>query len=297
MRQLARFVVVLSLAVGVALPAMAGPAPRTAPSPAYTENGFQPGMLDTSRPLTERLQQFNQLVALANSGQVLAQDLAGTLYWRGSAIAGSPVAANLDRARVLLANASVHGDVLAMAKLGELELGAGRTTQAMIWAQMYARYIDPLAPERSRRGRGAAYASSLIQRIAAAGGNIDDTTSADVAAMVQRFDKSIRRGIDALNAERRHGRTFLTRYPMGRDTTDVANINGVVEFMVGFDAKGNRVGTWFLDAFPDATLRKPLRDYLKNIQANVAGDASGTRYLRIPIVHNARKFRSLRAVH
>lgn len=276
------------------------PAPAAAqssPAPAYTENGFNPRLLDASVPAAERMKVFAGIIALANSGQVRAQDLAGTMYWQGSKIAGSPVAVNLAQARVLLANAAIHGDVLAMAKLGELELAAGRKPEAMVWAQMYARYIDPMAMQRSQRGRGSAYAANLIKRIADAGGTIDKATSANVASMVGRFDKSIRNGIHAFYAEGRHGRTYLTDAPRGLDSGEVANLNGVAEYMVAFDTEGKPVRVWVLDAFPDPTLTGTLRDYLKDIHANAVAGDSGTRYLRIHITHNAWKFRALRAVH
>jgi hypothetical protein len=265
--------------------------------PAYTDNGFDPRMLDAGVPKVERLQLFSRVMTLANGGQVRAQDLAGTLYWRGPLTPGSPVDQNLDQARSLLANAAVHGDVLAMAKLGELELQAGRTTQAMVWAQMYVRYLHPLESARSRSMERDAYASDLIQRIMDAGGKIDDAVRNDVVAMTTKYDGTIRDGIEAFQQERQNGRTRLIRGPFAADAPENRNLNGVAEYMQAFDASGAPGKAWLLAAYPDPKLDSVLRAYLDQVQANQVEKGAGERYLRIPVVHNARKFKALRATH
>lgn len=267
------------------------------PEPAYTENGFNPQMLDASVPKAERFALFPKMMALANKGHVRAQDIAGTIYWQGSRLDGSPIDQNLDQARKLLANAAVHGDVLAMAKLAELELEAGRTAEAMIWAQMYARFQDPQASQRARRGRSAAYASDLIERVGDAGGKIDDSAKTNFAAVVSRFDESIRRGIDAYNIERRDGVTRLLRHPRGIDQIEQRNISGVAEYIVAFDSSGKPGKVWLLDAFPSSKMDTILRHYLEHVMANGADAAIGPRYLKVSVVHNAAKSRVLRATH
>ncbi|MGB8634797.1 MAG: hypothetical protein WCD66_05120 [Rhodanobacteraceae bacterium] len=267
------------------------------PAPSYSQNGFNPRMLDTSIPASERLNQFANMMTLANKGQVRAQDLAGTLLWQGSRVEGSPLKRNLGQARKLLANAAVHGEVIAMAKLAELELAAGRTEQAMVWAQMYARYQNPMAMQRARRGRSAAYGSDLIQRISKAGGTINKGIRTDVAAMVSRFDEPIRRGIDAFSSVRRGGDAFLVRGPAGTDKVEYRNINGMAEYLVAFDASGAPGMIWLLDSLPDAKTDTMVRHYLERARANSVDKDSGTRYLKVTIVHNALKARVLRPVH
>ncbi len=269
----------------------------TGPVPAYTENGFNPGMLDTSVPKAERLKLFAEMMSLANQGQVRAQDLAGTVYWRGSRLDGNPVDQDLEQARKLLANAAIHGDVLVMAKLAELELEVGRAPQAMVWAQMYARYTDPMNSPRARSGRSTAYASNLIERVGDAGGKIDESAKNDVAVMVARFDKSIRRGIDAFNSERRSAATRLLQYPRGVDKLEYRNINGVAEYIVAFDSSGNPGKIWLLDTFPDPEMDSIVRHYLDHVIANSAATGTGPRYLKVSIVHRALKSRRLRPTH
>lgn len=278
-----------------ALPALASS--TTSPAPAYTDNGFQQGLLNASRPRAERMKLFAHMIALANQGQVPAQDLAGTLYWRGARIHGSPVKTNLVQARKLLANAAIHGDTLAMAKLGELELAAGRLPQAMVWAQLYARYVNPMALQRGHHGGDTAYASDLIGRILKAGGKIDAATKTRVASMVNRFDKSIRRGIDAYQNKKRSGRVFLIHGPAGAPPRDIDNLNGVAEYLIGFDPDGKPVNIMVLDAFPHPELATLLREPINHVMANPNHDVTGTRYLRVPLTHNAVKYRQLRATH
>ncbi|MGA7296885.1 MAG: hypothetical protein WBW92_05205 [Rhodanobacteraceae bacterium] len=267
------------------------------PAPSYSQNGFNPRMLDPSIPASDRLNAFAGMMTLANQGHVRAQDLAGTLLWQGPRIDGSPLKRNLDQARKLLANAAVHGDVMAMAKLAELELAAGRTEQAMVWAQMYARYQNPMAMQRARRGRSAAYGSDLIRRISQAGGAISKSIRTDVAAMVSRFDEPIRRGIDAFSSRRRSGETFLVRRPYGVDKVEYRNVNGMAEYLVAFDPSGAPGRIWLLDSLPDAKTDSIVRDYLEQVRANSVDEAAGTRYLKVSIVHNALKGPILRPVH
>jgi len=272
-------------------------AAQTPPAPAYTENGFTPVLLDASAPQSARMQAFSRVIALANQGQVRAQDLAGTLYWWGPKVSGSAVPVNLGQARKLLANAAIHGDVLAMAKMAELELVAGRSMPAMVWAQMYARYLNPARGPRSAKFNG--YAAQLINRIVKAGGKADQAVRVGVASLVTRYDKDIRQGIDILQHQEDHGRTFMVQRPQPtqRDSSELTKLGGVAEYMVAFDASGKARQIWPLDAFPHPELQSDLRNYLDNIVANAATGDSGMRYLRVSITHQPYKFRLLRLRH
>jgi hypothetical protein len=271
--------------------------PAFAQTAAYTQNGFNPKMLDASTPEEQRLKSFAHVIALANQGQVRAQNLAGTLYWQGGRIANSPVSQNLKQARILLANAAVHGNVLAMAKLAELELGAGRTTKAMVWAQLYAHYLNPLAHGHRRSGQRYAYASDLLNRISAKGGKPGEDVTKDVNAMVGRFDKPIRAGIDAFRSYRRHGNPRLISQPQGSVPRDLANKSGVAEFMVGFDSSGAPTGIWTIASYPSADFATELRPLLDTARANGASSDAGTRYLLVPIPHYSVRFKQLREHH
>lgn len=280
---------------GLALASL--PCLSAAPAASFDQNGFDPGMLDASVPQAQRLKRFAHVIKLAEQGQVYAMDLAGTMFWQGTAIAGSPVKTNLQQARKLLAYAAVHGDVPAMAKMGELELKAGRTQQAMIWAQLYAHYLDPTLHARQRHGRRYAYASDLMQRIMDAGGKIDDNVSKDVGNMVARYDNSIRAGILAVKQRRRSGNPRLVVQPTGNPSNDERTLNGVADFMVAFNPDGSIKQAWLLASWPTDALGKMLRPWLKYARANSVDAGAGTRYLEVPITYNSVKSRQLRATH
>lgn len=295
MRTVVRALMVLCTLL-VSLPCLAAAA-GTGPAPAYDQNGFAAGMLDASVPQAERLKLFAHVIALADKGQVRAQALAGTLYWKGTAIPGSPVESNVSQARLLLANAAIHGDILAMAKLGELELQTGRLKQAMVWAQLYARYLDPLASARSRHGRRYAYASDLIGRIIGAGISVDDDVARDVGAMVTRYDDPIRYGIDAFRDQLRKGNPRLISAPVGTVPPDKALLSGVAEFMVAFDPSGAPKEIWLLASYPNPSMATVLRPQLDHARVNAVDEDAGMRYLRVPVGYNSVKSRELRTAH
>ncbi|HEX7342130.1 MAG TPA: hypothetical protein VF269_07615 [Rhodanobacteraceae bacterium] len=263
----------------------------------YDSNGFNPRMLDASAPQAERMQLFAHVVQLGVHGEVPALDLAGTMYWQGANIQGSPVKTDLAQARKLLAYAAVHGDVLAMAKLGELNLAAKQPQKAMIWAQLYAHYLDPTRHARGFHGRMYAYASDLMQRTMHAGGKVDDSVRTDVGNMIAKYDSSIRAGIDAFMEQRRSGKTHLVVHYMGHFNGEKVNQNDVADYMVAFNPDGSIKKVWTLASWPNTHFAATTRTWLDHARANPAPASSGTRYLEIPIVYNSYKTRSLRVSH
>lgn len=287
---------------------LAGPAGTTAAtgmaagtsSSLYVQNGFSQGLLDPSVPLGERIKLFSKVIALANGGHVRAQELAGTLYWQGSKIAGSPVQQNLKQARILLANAAVHGDVPAMAKLAELELSAGRLQQAMIWSQLYAHYLDPVHSPRQKHGRNFAYASDLLDRIIKAGGKLDEKVSRNVNAMSRKFNTGIRDGMATFRELRRSGDTYLIRGPhRERLFGDDTHLSGVVDYMVAFNPSGKATHAWMLASYPtdaiaDVVKRTVNIDYAR---ANPVSDEASMRYIRVSVQLYGNRERVLELHH
>lgn len=280
-----------------ALPGMALAASNTPASMYSQDTGFTPQMLDASRPETERLKDFARVMQRANAGVIRAQDLAGTMYWQGARVKGSPVKTNMKQAHILLSNAAVHGDVLAMAKMAELELQARKPQKAMVWAQLYAHYIDPLVSAREQHGRRYNYATDLMIRSGKAGAKIDDSTSRDVGAMVARFDKSIRAGIDAFKRQHRSGDFHLTQMPTGTVPVELRNKNGVGEYMVAFDVSGTPGKIWPIASYPTPDIGAGLRSQLDHAHANSVSDSQKTRYMLVPVHLYSTKARQLRAHH
>ncbi|HET6588369.1 MAG TPA: hypothetical protein VFG67_11450 [Oleiagrimonas sp.] len=281
----------------LALPGLALAADGTSDGIYSQDNGFNPKMLDASVPQAERLKLFSHVIALAIQGKVRAQNLAGTMYWQGSKIQGSPIQSNLQQAHTLLANAAVHGDVLAMAKLAEMEFNSDHMQKAMIWAQLYAHYIDPTVSAREQHGSRYAYASDLISRISKAGGKIDDSVSKGVSATVARFDKPIREGISTFKQQRRSGDAYLTSFPQGKVPNELRTKSGVAEFMVAFDTSGKPGKIWLIASYPSPDFGTALRSHLDRVRANLVDDDAGMRYLLVAIPHYSVNSRQLRAHH
>lgn len=291
-----RILIVFCLSL-LALPGMALAAGGSSDGIYSQDNGFNPKMLDASVPQAERLKLFSHVIALANQGKIRAQDLAGTMYWQGSSVHGSPIQTNLKQARILLGNAAVHGDVLAMAKLSELELEAERPKKAMVWAQLYAHYLDPLKSAREPHGFRYAYASDLMRRIAKAGGKIDDSISKNVSAMVAKFEKPIRAGITAFKHQRRWGNMHLIAMPTGTPPSDLRTKSGVAEYMVAFDSSGKPTHVWLIASYPTPDFGTELRSYIDKARANPVDAGTGFRYMLVAIPHYSVNAHWLRAHH
>lgn len=261
----------------------------------YEQTGFQPRLLDASLPLEERTQAFAQVMALANAGHVHAQSLAGTLYWKGPAVAGSSVPQDLAQARALLANAATHGDVTSMSRMAELELEAQQLQAAMVWAQLFTHYLDPERSAREAHGMMYAYSSDLISRIIKAGGKIDEGVSNSVNSMVARYDTSIRDGIDTLRKRMRDGNPRMIAGAMRpRLQGDDTKLSGFADFIVGYDAKGEPKQVWLLNSVPVARVAELTRAGMDFSRVNGDSDNSGMRYMPVTLRLFGKKTRELR---
>lgn len=185
-----------------------------------------------------------------------------------------------------------------MAKLAELEFQDKQLQQAMVWAQMYTRYLRPNKPPRSRHGRRYAYPSSLIKRITDANGNVDkNKVMHDVNAMVARYDTSIRDGIQAFKSEHRSGDPHLISWPYVSVPKDKLTLSGVAEFMVAFDPAGKPGKVWQLVSFPTSGIADVLHPSLEQARVNPVAADSGTRYLLIPLTLQGAGTKEVRAKH
>lgn len=83
----------------------------------------------------------------------------GALYRLGRAHPAALVDADLQKARDLLAQAALAGQLTAMASSAEIELRHGDPFSGMVWAQLYAHYIQRESPSRF-----STYQADLIRR-------------------------------------------------------------------------------------------------------------------------------------
>lgn len=83
----------------------------------------------------------------------------GAIYRLGPTHPAGLVDRDIDKARSLLADAAVGGELLAMASSAELELEHGNPLVGMVWAQLYAHYMQREDPSKYRT-----YQADLIRR-------------------------------------------------------------------------------------------------------------------------------------
>lgn len=250
-------------------------------------------LLDLDAPLSERQAIFAALELKAQGGDRQSLYVAGSLYRIGNALPASPVAQDLAKARLYLSNAATQGEILAMAKMAELEAAAHHQLEAMTWAQVYGHYAK-LQPEGYRPSDG--YLAELVER-ASRGvekSQLQDVVD-DINAFITRYDSTVRAGSE----KGRVGSLDL-------DPTNVPNPNferrpvdtslppaGFADYYVSFTADGALKDVFLLDATPDDKLGKRLRSALQgyHIHPAPASQASPLRYVFIPVMFDDGRFR------
>lgn len=146
-----------ALAAGAAMADVpADPRPACAPYSAASDP-FEPTG-DTDRRLAELATREGLADSLSET-QVYGL---GALYRLGRAHPAALVDQDLAKARRYLEQASLDGQVEALASLAELELTAGQPMQAMMWAQLFVK-----AMRVRDKGRGLGYPAHILKRILA----------------------------------------------------------------------------------------------------------------------------------
>lgn len=240
------------------------------------------GLLDPDAPIEQRKAIVGELEALtkddSNPGLLY---LLGSLYRQDPAHSTLPVAQDLDRARVLLSRAALHGKIPAMAKLSTIELQAGFGMEANVWAQLYYHYAKDQAKTDPRWPSG--FAASILRNAIERFPQQDmEALNASVGAMVTKYDAQIRTGIrelsEADSADRfrdaRPGKRVLLN---SEDTRGHRYESGMAEYVVEFGADGSVKQLWTIDAWPNPQLAKVLRSIAQGykVPPALAKEATG----------------------
>ena len=240
------------------------------------------GLLDPDAPIEQRKAIVGELEALAedDSDPGLLY-LLGSLYRQDPAHSSSPVAQDLDRARVLLSRAALHGKIPAMAKLSTIELQAGFRFEANVWAQLYYHYAKDQAKADPRWSSG--FAASILRN--ALDGFPEQEIkplNASVDAMLTQYDAQIRQGLSKLSEagsndrfrDARPGKRVLLN---AEDTRGRRLESGMSEYVVEFAADGSVKQLWTIDAWPNPRLARILRNITLGyrVAPEVANEAAG----------------------
>jgi len=258
-------------------------------------------LLDVHTPLTERQSIFATFEKRAQDGSTSAQYVVGSLYRIGQLLPASPVPRDLDKARLYLSNAATHGRILAMAKMAEVELAAGNTLQAMVWAQTYGHY-ELLLQASTRPSEG--YLAELLQR---ATEKFDKTKMPEVVndlnAFVDNYDASVRTGVnetqddynksDAKVTSSENMHIFYSSPPVISIHSGSQRLaSGFADVLIAFKPDGSVDNSWLLDATPDAGLGKALLPLSTQASVTPQHDNAkpGLRYAWMPFVFDDERY-------
>ncbi|MEO7936831.1 MAG: hypothetical protein ABIR27_11285, partial [Dokdonella sp.] len=261
------------------------------------ERWIHAGLLDPDAPMEQRKAIVAELEALAkdDSDPGLLY-LLGSLYRQDPAHSSSPVAQDLNRARILLSRAALHGKIPAMAKLSTIELQAGFRFEANVWAQLYYHYAKDQAKADPRWTSG--FAASILRN--ALDGFPEQeikALNASVEAMLTQYDAQIRQGLSKISEagsndrfrDARPGKRVLLN---AEDTRGRRLESGMSEYVVEFSADGSVKQLWTIDAWPNPRLARILRQITLGyrISSDVADEAAGMVAI-VPVAYSDGRYK------
>lgn len=248
-------------------------------------------LLDEHTPAAERQAIFAAAEHSAVAGDTEWQYIVGSLLSRKTA--ASPVPSDPGKALVYLSNAAIHGKVLAMAKMAEVELAAGNAQEAMNWAQIYAHYQAlPSADARPAQD----YVSELIARIS---DKLDakklPQVQQDVDSFVAQNDASIKLGPQSIaGAHPLHGP------PLAAHRFHQSSVNPVealarprssfADYLIAFKPDGTTDQTWQLDIVPDTRASEILHGLATTESTQPEQNAHGLRYALITVIYDDGRY-------
>jgi hypothetical protein len=247
-------------------------------------------ILNPQTPLAERQQELARLEQDTKSDDQHNLYLLGSLYYMGSQASGAPVQQDLDKAALYMGNAAIHGSLLGMAKMAEIDLAMHKYPEAMIWAQVYAHYVM-LLPRGERPNDG--YTAELVQRIIDKLGRSGVTQAMpDVANFIASHDADIRAGTDSGFGEHTP-RPVTKSKPYVTPNYRWTPKSGIADYLLAFHADGSQAHAWLLDAVPDPALGEALQRYASGLTLppSKAAAGDGLRYVWLPVMFDDRRYR------
>lgn len=274
-----------SAAVGSA-PSVANPTERyTHEAKAYVV------LLDPKASLTDRQNAFAEVEVAAQAGGVKAQYVTGSLYRIGKALPAAPVEKDLAKARLYLSNAAANGEILAMAKMAELEAAEKNQMEAMTWAQIYGHYAL-LQPAEWRPSNG--YLAELVER---ASKGVTKAQLQDVVenlnAFIAAHDDTVRSGNAKATAQPPDmAPDFKREQSLNFRSSDSVPNAGFADYLLVFNPDGTRRNLLLLDATPDVRLGQILRSSLDgyHVKPDPSSQTSSPRMAFVPAVFDDRRF-------
>ncbi|WP_374603915.1 hypothetical protein [Arenimonas sp.] len=233
---------------------------------------------------------------------------AGALYRMGKAHPAALVEADLQKARDLLAKAALAGELTAMASSAELELRHGDAFSGMVWAQLYAHYMQVTHPSRFRT-----YQADLIKRGFAALPPGEETERR-IVAYVQGFFDKYGAGIDAALASTKDAGASPERdcrpvhevYPVerrldshrvplagGSNTIKRARLHGpgLALFRLHVAPSGEVSQALVIESLPGPAAGKGLRASALRMRFNAVAEDAPIRVVYLPMTYDDQSVR------
>lgn len=232
----------------------------------------------------------------------------GALYRLGRMHPAGLVDADLQKARDLLANAALDGQLIAMASSAELELAHGDPMSGMVWAQLYAHYMQIRHPSQFRT-----YQADLIKRGFKAlppGEETDLKIAANVRAVLERFGPRIDAGLEGespgeATPDRRcrpvhevypaERRLKSERVPLAGGANTVGRHRlyrpGLALFRLYVAPSGEVSQALVIESLPGPSVGKALRGSAQRMRFNAVADDAPMRVVLVPMAYDDNSVR------
>lgn len=231
----------------------------------------------------------------------------GALYRLGRKHPAALLDADLKKARELLEDAALDGDLTAMASSAELQLAHGDPMAGMVWAQLYAHYSQIRNPSQHRT-----YQADLIRRGFAAlppAERGDDKITGNVMAVIDRFGPRMEAGVAGKpgNADTAGPRcrplheAFPTellgnkrvRLAGGHNTVRRHGLNqpGMALFRVHVAPSGEVSQALVVESLPGPVAGEALKASVLNLRFNAVDADAPTRTVLLPMIYDDHSVR------
>ena len=227
----------------------------------------------------------------------------GAFYRLGRSHPAALVERDIEKARPLLAHAALGGQLAAMASSAELELEDGDPMAGMVWAQLYAFYMQREHPSQFRT-----YQADLIKR------GFDalprgEKTDQEIEALVRGFlDKHGAQIDDALASKGDEGsagdrkcrpvhEVYPTRLELKGDRVPLAGGHGAVSrhrlydpglamYRLHIAPSGEVVRAMVVESLPGPAAGKGLMRSVQRLRFNPVAEDAPTRVVLLPMSYD-----------
>lgn len=257
-------------------------------------------VLDVVQEKTARLVALEQLEIVAKKGDAYAQYVVGSLYRLGHKHPAKLTQADIEKAKTLLSNSAVRGELNAMAGMAEILLSEGDAREAIVWAQALNHYQHTEAKIVGREIFGdRAYVASLLQRCIDRLGRDKEllaSVDSDVADFVRQHDKRIREHIAA--GHRMPTRLFrtsdarkITLTIPPRRSSGIGSEPGKAIYLAGVNASGGIAKLLIIDSLPNDTFASAMFATVHRTRFNADPEAKDLRWAILPYEFDSQTIR------